>query len=104
MFGLDLEWVSWLLDKKKEDKTPKYLSGIGAVSELPKDFKRKKNMKCYHCDTELTWGGDQDIDEEFDHEDAHSMVTNLSCPECGTFVLVYTPKTFFDKEKYNEQT
>ena len=37
-------------------------------------------MNCYHCDTELTWGGDHDIEEELDHEDAHSMVTNLTCP------------------------
>ena len=61
-------------------------------------------MKCWFCHTELIWGGDQDIEEEFDHEDAHKMVTNLNCPNCATFYLVYTPKTFFDKEKYNEQT
>ena len=81
-----------------------YLMGLGATTELPENFERKRTMNCYHCDTELIWGGDQDIEEEFDHEDAHRMVTNLSCPECGTFVLVYTPKTFFDKEKYNERT
>jgi len=81
-----------------------YLLGMGATTELPEEFKRKKSMKCYHCETELIWGGDQDIEEEFDHEDAHKMVTNLNCPECATFYLVYTPKTFFDKEKYNEQT
>ena len=68
-----------------------YLLGTGATTELPENFERKKTMKCYHCDTDLIWGGDQDIEEEYEHEDAHSMVTNLTCPKCATFVLVYTP-------------
>ena len=42
-------------------------------------------MKCWHCVTELIWGGDHDADEDEEHD----MVTNLSCPECETFVLVY---------------
>ena len=51
-------------------------------------------MKCWHCNTELIWGGDHDIEEE--NED-FIMETNLSCPNCNTFVLVYLPK-----EKNNE--
>jgi len=43
------------------------------------------NMKCYNCETELIWGGDHDCEE---HED-HAIVTNLSCPECDAFHLVY---------------
>ena len=35
-------------------------------------------MNCWHCKTELIWGGDHDIDHE---DDAYSMVTNLSCPK-----------------------
>ena len=50
-------------------------------------------MKCWHCKTELIWGGDNDIEEEFEE---FSMVTNLSCPKCGSFVEVYIPK---EKEK-----
>jgi len=43
-------------------------------------------MNCWHCDTKLIWGGDDDIEEEgLDYD----MVTNLSCPKCNTFVLVY---------------
>lgn len=45
-------------------------------------------MECWHCDTELIWGGDhetEDGDEDF------AMETNLSCPACGSFVLVYLP-------------
>ena len=66
-----------------------YLLGTGATTELPDNFKRKKTMKCYHCETELTWGGDHDIE----HEDSEYMMeTNLSCPNCGSFVMVYLPK------------
>lgn len=42
-------------------------------------------MDCWHCGTKLIWGADHDIE---DHED-HDMVTNLSCPKCNSFVLVY---------------
>ena len=49
----------------------------------------RADMKCWHCNTELIWGGDHDIEEE--NED-FIMETNLSCPNCKTFVLVYLPK------------
>jgi len=42
-------------------------------------------MKCYVCETELIWGGDNDTEEFSDH----LIVTNLSCPKCEAFVLVY---------------
>ena len=45
-------------------------------------------MNCWHCNTELIWGSDSDLDgfsEEYD------MVTNLSCPNCGAAVEVYRP-------------
>ena len=42
-------------------------------------------MKCYNCGTELIWGGDHDCEE---HEE-HLIVTNLSCPNCNAFTLVY---------------
>ena len=47
-------------------------------------------MKCWHCNTDLIWGGDHDIEEEDSEE--YSMVTNLSCPKCDAFVEVYLPK------------
>ena len=46
-------------------------------------------MKCWHCGYTLIWGGDHDIEEE---NKSFSMLTNLSCPECGSFVEVYLPK------------
>ena len=44
-------------------------------------------MKCWHCKEELIWGGDNIIEDE----DEYLMVTNLSCPKCKSFVLVYLP-------------
>ena len=44
-------------------------------------------MNCWHCGTELIWGGDADMEKD-DSED-YDMETNLSCPNCDSFVLVY---------------
>tara|TARA_Y100000996_G_scaffold414429_1_gene405261 strand:+ start:732 stop:884 length:153 start_codon:yes stop_codon:yes gene_type:complete len=45
-------------------------------------------MDCYNCGNQLIWGGDHDCEdsEEF------LIETNLSCPHCGTHVIVYTPR------------
>ena len=44
-------------------------------------------MNCWHCNTELIWGGD------FDYEDygidRDGIVSNLSCPNCNSYVEVY---------------
>lgn len=42
-------------------------------------------MNCWHCKTELIWGGDHDGE----YEDEYDMCTNLSCPSCDSLVLVY---------------
>ena len=52
-------------------------------------------MNCWHCSTELIWGGDQDIEEE---DDTYVMVTNLSCPTCHSHVDVYYPSEQTQKE------
>ena len=46
-------------------------------------------MNCWHCNTDLIWGGDHDLEEE---DENYSMVTNLSCPKCESLVEVYLPK------------
>jgi DNA-directed RNA polymerase subunit RPC12/RpoP len=46
-------------------------------------------MRCWHCNTELIWGGDHDIEEE---DENYSMETNLSCPKCDSVILVYLAK------------
>ena len=50
-------------------------------------------MKCWHCNTELIWGGDHDIESEPDEPaEEYDMVTNLSCPKCEAFVEVYNKR------------
>ena len=63
-------------------------------------------MNCWHCGTELIWGGDHDCEEDEEHD----MVTNLSCPEWHCFVEVYFPNEStqkeykdYEKEKRNER-
>ena len=45
-------------------------------------------MKCWACDAELTWGGDHDLEEDYEHK----IITNLSCPQCEAYVEVYHGK------------
>ena len=61
---------------------------------------RKSSMDCWHCSTELIWGGDHDgeDDEEF------LMVTNLSCPACHSDVLVYLPDDTVDGTCANQDS
>ncbi len=54
-------------------------------------------MDCWHCNTELIWGGDHSYEDY--GIDGDGIVTNLSCPneECGVEqVLVYNR---IDEEK-----
>jgi len=46
-------------------------------------------MKCWHCNSELIWGGDHDVEDD---EGNKLIETNLSCPKCDSCVLVYLPK------------
>ena len=52
-------------------------------------------MKCWHCKTELIWGGDHDIEENEDYD----IITNLSCPNCHSYVEVYHPSEKLRKEE-----
>ena len=55
-------------------------------------------MNCWLCQTKLIWGGDHDLDgEDFPvASQEYSMVTNLSCPKCNSFVEVFLPKDAYD--------
>ena len=57
----------------------------------------KKHNPCYVCGHELTWGGDHDVE---DHEE-FTIVTNLSCPNCGAYVEVYWGENEI-KEKFRK--
>ena len=57
-------------------------------------------MNCWHCDTKLIWGGDHDIEEDQTYLFGdYSIVTNLSCPECDSYVLVYYPREEDEDDK-----
>ena len=60
-------------------------------------------MNCWHCgpSVQLIWGGDHSMDEEDFPiaSEEFGMVTNLSCPKCGSFVEVYLPKHHFEEKK-----
>ena len=44
-------------------------------------------MKCWACEANLIWGGDQHIEGSEDF----AIETNLSCPDCHAFVLFFHP-------------
>ena len=52
-------------------------------------------MNCWHCNTELIWGGDHDTDDNQDYD----VVTNLSCPKCYAYVEVYYPSNELTKAR-----
>jgi hypothetical protein len=53
-------------------------------------------MNCWHCESELIWGGDHDYETE---QGGEGIVTNLSCPNCEAQVFVYLD---LDTEAENE--
>jgi hypothetical protein len=55
-------------------------------------------MNCWHCKTELIWGGDHSMDGEDYPIDStvYSMVSNFSCPKCYSDVYVYLPRNAYD--------
>ena len=55
-------------------------------------------MNCWHCKTELVWGGDFTF-EEYGLE-GEGIVSNLSCQSCPAYVEVYYD---IDKEKDYKQ-
>ena len=56
---------------------------IKSINPKPED----KTMNCWACGTELIWGGDHNGEDYCNEE--YNIVTNLSCPKCDAFVLVY---------------
>ena len=56
-------------------------------------------MNCWHCNTELIWGGDHDTEDNEDYD----IVSNLSCPQCHSVVDVYHPSEKLIKEYEKEK-
>jgi len=52
-------------------------------------------MKCWHCNYDLIWGGDENIEDE---DGQYVLETNLHCPDCDAQVIVTTlPKKIKDE-------
>ena len=51
-------------------------------------------MNCWHCKTELIWGGDHSVDEDFHPvlAEEYSVRTSLTCPKCFSDVEVLKKK------------
>ena len=56
-------------------------------------------MRCDNCQTELIWGGDHDCEDDEEHQ----IVTNLTCPMCEAFHLVYWSKREKDEQGQREK-
>ena len=54
-------------------------------------------MNCWVCNHELIWGGDHDLEEDETHFHGHTIITNLSCPNCEAYVEVYHGKEIKDE-------
>ncbi len=44
-------------------------------------------MNCWHCQTELIWGGDHSY-KDYGLE-GDGIVSNLHCPKCKAYIEVY---------------
>ena len=57
-----------------------------------------KNL-CYLCGSAVIWGGDHDVDADSWFEDGEFIIeSNLHCPSCGAFYLMYHPKPEEDEK------
>jgi len=72
--------------ERREEKIKKLQNVI--ASHDPNDLHR---FRCWHCDSELIWGGDHDIQEVMLDEDKEGIASNFSCSnyDCNTHVEVY---------------
>ena len=64
----------------------KYVGGL-ILKRIKAGIVRRVPVQCYLCRAELIWGGDHD----YDVSDLYSIVTNLTCENCGAHVVVYHP-------------
>ena len=50
-------------------------------------------MKCWHCNTELTWVGNYSIEELSDgKESEYDFFSKFTCPKCQSYVEVFHHK------------
>ena len=56
-------------------------------------------MNCWHCDTELIWGGDHDTEDNEDYD----IVSNLSCPNVIQQLMFGSEKLIKEYKDYEEE-
>ena len=50
----------------------------------------ERGMNCWHCGTELIWGGDHSMEDINDGEESEfDFFSNFTCPKCQAYVEVY---------------
>jgi len=63
-------------------------------------------MNCWHCNTYLEMHSEQTIEEHKDYykklgihtvQSAYLIITNLTCPNCHSFVEIYKPTQVDEK-------
>ena len=47
-------------------------------------------MKCYHCNEEIIWGNDFDLEE--DENEEYGILSILHCPNCDALHVLYYPR------------
>lgn len=53
-------------------------------------------MNCWHCQTELIWGGDHSY-EDYGLE-GEGIVSNFTCPKCEAYVEFYKGEDYDSSE------
>ena len=57
---------------------------------LADDKNDSGRMNCWHCGTELIWGGDHSMEDINDGEESEDdFFSNFTCPKCQAYVEVY---------------
>lgn len=56
-------------------------------------------MNCWHCKTPLRWGADHDVQDD---SGKPFILSELSCPNCKSFVEVYYPVDTSDEDDPDE--
>ena len=85
--ALQLELLQYETMVERRDEKIKRLKELIEAQD-DNDYKR---FRCWHCKSELIWGGDHDVQEVYEDEQSEGIVSNFSCSncDCNTHVEVY---------------
>ena len=75
---LQLEVLQYETMVERRDEKIKRLKELIEAQD-DNDYKR---FRCWHCKSELIWGGDHDVQEVYEDEQSEGIVSNFSCSNC----------------------